>query len=1675
MPLDLNIDPFYDDYDAAKNFLRILSRPGRAVQSRELTQAQSILQNQISSFANHIFKEGSSIIGARIKVNFNKQFFNVDALDEDTNPVDVSVWVGVTMVGQTSSASAIVTHYDVTTRSLYYYILSGAFVDAENLQVTAPSLKATMTTGTMGEAMFAHIEPGIAYVGSSFVVVANQEYIVNSTDNTGEYLIGFDYTEDIVTSDDDGTLLDPASGSFNYNAPGADRYRGRCILASYEVGVNTPPNNFIEVIHVKDGILISEQDNVQYAEILDLLARRTFDANGNYTIRTFPMRIDNHDSDATKLKVSLEAGKAYVLGYEQESIATTDIEINRARSYDTLQNVSNFMDFGPYIDIADDSGNPDIEGMFDISTKEQVYLFSGVDGSGINLGTARITAIIATATGLRAYFSEASTLTSLFSSVRSFESVANAGVYANVALDSTSDLPVLGNKGLNTAIFAMREDNIKETRDLSYYSLKSYTGVNNVADDFTINAPSTTIDFLANNGIVYVIDGDTGLLIPTSSYSYVINNLTAPGVSTLTVTVSGGPSTIDVLIVLDIPLASGLSKVLTEVTTTFTLAVSVTSKTLSNTDIFEITSVRLDPTGADVDLLSQAVLDNGSRDYYYDYGILSNLDDNVDYEITYKYFAHSGTGDYFSVDSYINATNLSFYSDIYDRIPNYTSQDGGNAFVLRDCIDFRRSVDDLAAGTLMVQPESTLRLDYDFYLPRIDKVYIDQYGNFGSIIGVPAITPEDPNDLENAMTLYKVTLPAYTFLPSDVEIELIDNKNFTMRDIGKLERRIESLEYFSALSLLEQDSIDMSILDSNGNNRFKNGIVVDDFAGHGIGNVYDENYNCAIDVEEGILRSPFSVENVDLEVKAGSTFVTEHDNTITLEYTTDTFVDQPNASEFINVNPYNVFLWVGTMNLDPDSDNWVDVNRRPDVVVNINGMNDGMKILPNWFGTRWNSWQTIWSGSRIHRISGLFGWGNNRVLRRTSVQRRQGRKVRVIPGQTVRRIGDRIIDTSIIPWMRSRTINWSVVGMKPDVNLIATFDGVDVDAQCTGLTTNSAGSASGTFAIPNTDALKFRTGPKIFRLADDAVNPTTSAETTFTSAGILQTKQNTIVSVTTPRIIQQDITATRQIITSRPMPIRKRRRWMDPIAESFLVDNNAGGVFLSDIELFFRSKSDVLPVTVYIVENDNGMPTQNIVPFSEVTLLPASVNTSSDGSVGTTFTFTDPVYLQDGVEYSFIIISNSNEYEAFIASIGGTDLISGDVISKQPYTGVMFKSQNASTWTPDQNKDIKFKMNRCVFTTSEVGTIEFHNELPASDIDLTTIMVNVDDLAMNDTGLAWTYRFSTDPYVSFEMKTNINQASQQTLNNLETAPRSFTAKGIMSTTNNNISPVINKKRASVITILNTVNIGTEDAGQYTTRFIALENPSDDLRVIFDSKEPSGTSVDVFFRTSEYIPRYVEISDQVYADWVSETKYVYQYSDVGVMTLMGSAVVTKIDSGTPLKIFLKEISNVGAFIAPADWVGDSLDATRGVLLVDDGDIIDANFEDDYGAGTGYVIGDYVFYTLKIYKCIQAGTGNQPDISPAYWTLVESSIIDDPTAGEITGTAIIEDAAQSWRPMVLESSVSASIDTEGEFIEYTYIPEDPIDEEFSSFAIKLELKSNTTVNVPEVKAFRALAVF
>ena len=136
----------------------------------------------------------------------------------------------------------------------------------------------------------------------------------------------------------------------------------------------------------------------------------------------------------------------------------------------------------------------------------------------------------------------------------------------------------------------------------------------------------------------------------------------------------------------------------------------------------------------------------------------------------------------------------------------------------------------------------------------------------------------------------------------------------------------------------------------------------------------------------------------------------------------------------------------------------------------------------------------------------------------------------------------------------------------------------------------------------------------------------------------------------------------------------------------------------------------------------NGYPTNDVIPFAQKYLNPSAVNVSTDASLATTFTFPSPVYLQEGVEYCLVLKTDSTKYAAYTARLGDTVIGSDRTVSKQPATGVLFKSANDSTWTPEQMEDLKFNLKKAVFDVTTSGTLTLANKalptrvLPANSL-----------------------------------------------------------------------------------------------------------------------------------------------------------------------------------------------------------------------------------------------------------------------------------------------------------------------------------------------------------------------
>ena len=144
--------------------------------------------------------------------------------------------------------------------------------------------------------------------------------------------------------------------------------------------------------------------------------------------------------------------------------------------------------------------------------------------------------------------------------------------------------------------------------------------------------------------------------------------------------------------------------------------------------------------------------------------------------------------------------------------------------------------------------------------------------------------------------------------------------------------------------------------------------------------------------------------------------------------------------------------------------------------------------------------------------------------------------------------------------------------------------------------------------------------------------------------------------------------------------------------------------------MYFAQKDDTLPVEVEIREVINGYPGPKIMPFARRVLSPADVNVSDTAATATTFTFPSPVYLKQA-EYCVVVMTSSLHYRLWISEMGQVDVGGGNrLVSRQPYLGVLFKSQNNSTWNAIQAEDMKFTLYKANFTTTSTGTLSLTND-----------------------------------------------------------------------------------------------------------------------------------------------------------------------------------------------------------------------------------------------------------------------------------------------------------------------------------------------------------------------------
>ena len=1336
---------YRDDFKDSDNYHRVLFNSGRALQARELTQLQTIIQSELGRLGKHIFKEGASVNPGGVTVNTEYEFVKLNT-SVNQLPSTITDLVGVEFTSAGSISFRVIeaiaaSGADPATLYVSYTNTSSGSAGSSPVRVAPGDTLSggsftlsvqtinTVSNPAVGQGCKVSIHAGDFFAQQHFVFAEEQSKIVSKYTNRPTLSVGFKVTQDIVTSSDNNALFDNQGSTPNVSSPGADRYRIKLTIATRDE--IDSDENFIEVAKITNGSITAQVTAVDnYNQIDNVLALRTREESGDYIVKPFELLFETNDSDNTKLDFIVSAGTAYVDGYRASTGGDTIITLDKPRTITNQNNQVVAANYGSYVLVSNNN-----KGIPNVNTFQEMNLRSATGHGGSTIGSARVRHVEEDGANYRLYLFQIQ-----MNSAQNFADVKSIGGgstdYWNLVLENSK--AVLKDAANSSLLFDLPTNRPQSISDISLTVQRRFSTSTNSSGNATISLTATGETF-----------SDTTLWTMGAGDSAVDTTATVTGAGTQSANISNGglnQNPFEVLAYVNKSAGVVRSKTLTSRTQTITPD-GDGNCTLDRADIYSFDVVK--DTDSDGDSITAVFEeDNGQRDDFYALGRLNLIAGNTapsSVYIKYKYFEHGAGGDFFAVNSYTGQVD-------YENIPSFTKADG-NIINLRNVLDFRpvvNSSSNFGSGASineLPRPTDLITFDVNYYQGQSAKVVIDTDSRIDVVLGDAAVTPKLPKSPENAMDLFNVTMNPYVIDDNDVEAEMLNYKRFTMADIGKLEQRVSSLEETTALTLLELETSQFDVFDSAGLSRNKSGFFVDNFKDQRRSFVTSPDYKAAIDPSRKQLRPSFTNRNTNLfydsDHTENSNVIIKGDN-LYLKYNEISYLDNNYMTGTENVNPFAVVQKRGFMELSPASDEWFETVFTEPIVV------DGGFEQGNVTGQIWDDWSFNWSGATGFEVGDQLGdtlvgaaqdgqavtSGNTvttPIFRVDTSVKVQGlrTKTEFIDEEGVE------VNRTFIPYMRTRKIFFKAQGLKPNTRHYPFFSNKSVsnwvkqeafknistldsdystgynnltqhpNTPTTNLLTDANGKIEGSFFLPHTTNTKFACGDRTFTLIDITANNeddcTSIADAKYYAQGITIHRQQTVLST---RLVDLNVGTT---VVSLGARVEQRRRGKDPLAQSFIVED-LEGVFITSIKVRFKSKpaEGATPVVAQLRPMINGSPSADrIVPGSTVFKPPSAITVSDDGTSVTTFTFDEPVYLTGNEEFAIVLLSDSNEYNVYVAEAGEFLLGSTEKkLTKQATLGSLFKSQNARTWEPDQTKDLTFELMRAKFATSGTAIIE---------------------------------------------------------------------------------------------------------------------------------------------------------------------------------------------------------------------------------------------------------------------------------------------------------------------------------------------------------------------------------
>lgn len=1135
---------YRDDFSDSAGFYRILFNGGKVLQSRELTQMQTLINKQIERFGNNIFKEGAVVKAGGFSLDTAYEFVKLD-----TTSTAVSASVGDVITGASSGIKAEIleivaaasgdpaTYYVryVNTSSVSGSTSTPRFTPGESLgsgrivQITNTSINPAVGRGsrvTVGESVY--------FTQGFFVYTEAQKHIISKYTDTPTGDIGFKIVQDVVSENDDQTLYDNSTANANLTAPGAHRYR--ILLYLTDKASLTSTENFIHVATVKNGAIfaaVPSGADQQYNIPRDVVATRIKENSGDYEVKPYRISFEA-DSQDTHIILKVSDGIVVVDGYRSARFLPSDFRIKKPAS--TIENEGEFtaVNYGNYVDVLADSavGGPNI------STFESLDLMNAKDfngGASAKIGEARVRAVHENGADLRYYMFDIN-----MNAGKSFRDAKSIGTDSDNWFNPTQIgfNTILNNTRNNHLLYQLPYTRPQSIDPQSVEVQIMRKGTSTGAGDFTLTVPTGYVLDNSNDWLI-LTDAANGGLISHSG-------LTGLTTGSSTTTIGGLPASAPITVYSYASLSSPTIRAKTlqqnaTVTTTVQTDPTTLEKyiDLGQPDIYDVKRVRLvDSDGTDVEY--KFSLDDGQRDAYYGFGRLVLRNGQTapagNIYVKFDHFNHT-SGNFFAVNSYTGQID-------YNKIPSHTLTNG-TIVNLRDVVDFRpvkttASTFTEADISYLPQPTDLVLNDNTYYLSQAYKLTIDKDANININAGTPGFNPQVPAKPQNTMPLYNFSLGANTLNASDVTIKKIDHRRYTMQDIAYLDRRVDKLEEVTSFSMLELQTNNFEILDSAGLTRTKSGFFVDNFTTHILSATTAKDYRASIDPVKGILRPVYTDDNIRLLFDSdNSTNVRRKGDNIYLDFTEVSAINQPFATQSTVINPFTTSVYTGNMTLSPSSDEWRDKNIQSKNVFDNGTQLDTARAL------FWDEWTWSWGGKQLEDLQ--VGDATNTI---TSGSSGTNTVNKVISESTLLEVIDeRVLNVTLLPFIRSRIISIKARGLRPNANVFLFLDnksmadyvreepfqeystttkdfGNTLRGQTQhkdgpgALTTDASGAVDISFQVPNNTTYRFRAGVLPLKITDvSSGNETVSgtlAYATYTAQGFLDT-------------VHQDINSTRML------------------------------------------------------------------------------------------------------------------------------------------------------------------------------------------------------------------------------------------------------------------------------------------------------------------------------------------------------------------------------------------------------------------------------------------------------------------------------------------------------------------------------------------------------------------